>query len=149
MTTHTDADNGYSIDRPDGWTEGIDAPTEGSVAAWKAPEADDGFSAYIEVLIRTGLPFTLEQILPMAAASYAELPDFVEISTENTTLGGEPAAIMKYTYTDEASGTKVQATQLFTMKGKALFVIICRAADSAFGTYGATFDQVVNSLSFQ
>jgi hypothetical protein len=148
LSTYTNADHGFRIDYPQGWTK-VEG-TGGAIVGFASPkeEAGDDFQEAVTVTAED-LPsssITLQQYTDAALGQVKKvITDFDLRESTDATVAGRPGHRIVYTGTQGQS--KLEWQQLFTIVGDTAWILTFVAEASTYDRYVATAESIINSFA--
>jgi hypothetical protein len=136
---------GFSLEYPSNW-EKEESLTFVSLQGGVGNRTPEVISITTEVLPTSD--FNLERYTEAALGQVDVFQDFRLLNSSSTTLGGLPAHLIVYTFTDE-SQTPLQNLQVWTVKDGTAYVITYGGTPEEFDSSLPTFQSVVDSFSLE
>jgi hypothetical protein len=135
---------GFSLDYPSNWEkeESLSLTSPQGGMSNRAPEV---ISVVTEVLPSSN--FSLDSYTEAAMGQVESFTNFQLLNSSSTTLGGFPAHIIVYTFTDEQ--TPLQNLQAWTVKDGMAYVITYGGVPEEFDSSLPALQSVLNSFSLQ
>jgi hypothetical protein len=136
---------GFSLEYPTNWEkeESLTFVSPQGGIGNRTPEA---ISITTEVLPTSD--FNLERYTEAALGQVEVFQDFRLLNSSSTTLGGLPAHIIVYTFTDE-SQTPLQNLQVWTVKDGTAYVITYGGTPEEFDSSLPAFQRIIDSFSLE
>lgn len=148
MSTYESAELGFVIDYPDGWTPEAQANETGVLVSFTLPLFDSSGSyegvvvVSVVVPVLATAPGSLEEYLETTIGYYEEAGVGYEIS--DTTLAGNPAKRIEFTYEEEGS----KAMQILTLKDGQIYFLLCQAPIQYYEAFSGIFEKMIESFEF-
>jgi hypothetical protein len=134
---------GFSLEYPTKW-EKEESLTFVSPQGGIGNRTPEVISITTEVLPTSD--FNLERYTEAALGQVEVFQDFRLLNSSSTTLGGLPAHIIVYTFTDE-SQTPLQNLQVWTVKDGTAYVITYGGTPEEFDSSLPAFQRIIDSFS--
>lgn len=90
---------------------------------------------------------TLEEIINVTKNEIQNLPDFALVSSDETSLGGETAASLDYTWTDKTGSTS-ETSLIITVKNGRAYIIASQFPQADSALMAPVIDTMVSSFRF-
>jgi hypothetical protein len=145
--TYTNSEYGFKIDYPADWS--VRENIMGAVVVFLSPResTSDNFLENVNIIVQDN-SMTLEEYTNI---SLAQLPQYVSdleiISSERTTLGGNPAYKVVFTGVYNNSN-RLEWMQVWTMKDNKVYLITYTAQPQSFSKYLPQVQHMFDSFEF-
>lgn len=144
LVPYSNPNLGFSLEFPSNWqkqeTLGFSSPRTGLVGA---PEAISVLTEEVPTL-----NYTVNNYTEAAMGQVETLPDFQLINSSSYTLGGLPAHMILFSFTDPNNSTS-QSLQTWTVKDGTAYVITYGATPAEFNSSLPALQSVLNTFRFQ
>jgi PsbP-like protein len=150
MIPYNNPSLGFSLEYPSDWQKDDsqpDAPTLISPPGGSGNMAPEIINVGTEVLPSSN--FGLDSYTDAAIGQVQSFQDFRLLNSSSTTLGGLPAHMIVYTYTDEEDQIPLQNLQAWTVKDGIAYIITYGGTPDEFDSSLPTLQSVMDSFRFE
>jgi hypothetical protein len=143
LTSYNNPNLGFTLQYPSNWQkqESLNFVSPQGGAGNRAPELIDIIT---EVLPTSD--YTLDSYTEAVLGQIELLPDFILMNTSSTTLGGIPAHMAVYSFTDETQLENLR-TQIWTVNDGMAYIISYSATPDEFESSLPALQSVIDSFS--
>lgn len=137
----------YTIQAPDGWTEGDTTVSGAKLTTIKSPSdgPEDNFMENITVVTEDSKGYDLNSYTSTNRKNMnTQLENLNFLSEENLTIGSVAAKAVVYSFS--YSGFALKNTAYFLVKDNIGYVITCTAQSKTFDQFQPAFKKCVNSF---
>lgn len=149
MIPYSNPSLGFSLEYPSDWQKDEsqpDAPTFFSPPGGTGNTAPEIINIITEMLPSSD--FTLDSYTDAAIAQVQSFQDFQLLNSSSTILGGLPAHMIVYMFTDEEDQTPLQNLQVWTVKEGIAYIVTYGGTPEEFNSSLPALQSVMDSFRF-
>lgn len=143
-------DLGFKAKHHETWQNAEDDVSAIPIAYMISPASEEGdFRELVSVIAEdlSATPMNLEEYTNNAVTQFGQLfPEFNQLSLTNTSLGGDSAKKIVYTFAVE--GAVFKNMQIWTIIGDKAYVVSYNAFENSYDTFENEAEDIINSFEF-